>query len=92
MYFIQPLILRPTSCWKIDWDELESNQQNFNALASLLHQQVIVFVITELLVLLVFRVMRLIELLQPLVKGIITYEYTRFSKTSEAITLCHFVQ
>jgi len=73
MYFIQPLILRPTSCWKIDWDELESNQQNFNALASLLHQQVIVFAITELLVLLVFRVMRLIEL-QPLVKGIITYE------------------
>ena len=36
----QPLILRPTSCWKIDWDELETNQQNFRALSSLLSQQV----------------------------------------------------
>jgi len=36
----QPLVLRPTSCWKVDWDELEANQQNFHALSSLLHQQV----------------------------------------------------
>jgi len=36
----QPVILRPTSCWKIDWDELETNQQNFHALSSLLSQQV----------------------------------------------------
>ena len=41
MYYMwQPLILRPTSCWKIDWCELETNQQNFHALSSLLYQQV----------------------------------------------------
>nr|XP_015843328.2 meiosis 1 arrest protein isoform X1 [Peromyscus maniculatus bairdii] len=27
-----PFILRPTSCWKLDWDELETNQQHFHAL------------------------------------------------------------
>ncbi|XP_012382941.2 meiosis 1 arrest protein [Dasypus novemcinctus] len=27
-----PFILRPTSCWQLDWDELETNQQNFHAL------------------------------------------------------------
>ncbi|XP_060043549.1 meiosis 1 arrest protein isoform X3 [Erinaceus europaeus] len=27
-----PIILKPTSCWKLDWDELESNQQHFHAL------------------------------------------------------------
>ncbi|XP_006905286.1 meiosis 1 arrest protein [Pteropus alecto] len=27
-----PFILRPTSCWQLDWDELETNQQRFHAL------------------------------------------------------------
>uniref|UniRef100_A0A8D2D6Z1 Meiosis 1 associated protein n=1 Tax=Sciurus vulgaris TaxID=55149 RepID=A0A8D2D6Z1_SCIVU len=27
-----PFILRPTSCWQLDWDELETNQQHFHAL------------------------------------------------------------
>ncbi|XP_054449579.1 meiosis 1 arrest protein isoform X2 [Pteronotus mesoamericanus] len=27
-----PFILRPTSCWQLDWDELEKNQQHFHAL------------------------------------------------------------
>ncbi|KFV90656.1 Meiosis 1 arrest protein, partial [Eurypyga helias] len=27
-----PFILKPTSCWQLDWDELEINQQRFHAL------------------------------------------------------------
>nr|XP_033815864.1 meiosis 1 arrest protein [Geotrypetes seraphini] len=27
-----PLIIKPTICWQLDWDELETNQQNFHAL------------------------------------------------------------
>nr|XP_025040099.1 meiosis 1 arrest protein isoform X1 [Pelodiscus sinensis] len=27
-----PFIIKPTSCWKLDWDELETNQHNFHAL------------------------------------------------------------
>ncbi|NXX80068.1 M1AP protein, partial [Urocolius indicus] len=27
-----PFIIRPTSCWRLDWDELEINQQSFHAL------------------------------------------------------------
>ncbi|XP_061066971.1 meiosis 1 arrest protein isoform X3 [Eubalaena glacialis] len=27
-----PFILRPTSCWQLEWDELETNQQHFHAL------------------------------------------------------------
>ncbi|OPJ81214.1 meiosis 1 arrest protein [Patagioenas fasciata monilis] len=27
-----PLIIRPTSCWQLDWDELEINQHSFHAL------------------------------------------------------------
>ncbi|XP_072431841.1 meiosis 1 arrest protein [Chiloscyllium punctatum] len=27
-----PLIIRPTNCWRLDWDELEINHQNFHAL------------------------------------------------------------
>ncbi|XP_042788737.1 meiosis 1 arrest protein isoform X2 [Panthera leo] len=35
-----PFILRPTSCWQLDWDELETNQQHFHALChSLLKRQ-----------------------------------------------------
>ncbi|ETE58010.1 putative protein C2orf65, partial [Ophiophagus hannah] len=26
-----PLIVRPTNCWQLSWDELETNQQNFQA-------------------------------------------------------------
>ncbi|NWU90258.1 M1AP protein, partial [Upupa epops] len=27
-----PFIMKPTSCWQLDWDELEINQHNFHAL------------------------------------------------------------
>ncbi|NXO40091.1 M1AP protein, partial [Locustella ochotensis] len=27
-----PLIIKPTSCWQLDWDELETNQHSFHAL------------------------------------------------------------
>ncbi|NXH17238.1 M1AP protein, partial [Bucco capensis] len=27
-----PFIIKPTSCWRLDWDELEINQQSFHAL------------------------------------------------------------
>ncbi|NXS87437.1 M1AP protein, partial [Erpornis zantholeuca] len=27
-----PFIIKPTSCWQLDWDELETNQQSFHAL------------------------------------------------------------
>ncbi|XP_062992112.1 meiosis 1 arrest protein [Elgaria multicarinata webbii] len=27
-----PLVVRPTSCWQLNWDELEANQQTFQAL------------------------------------------------------------
>ncbi|XP_076843438.1 meiosis 1 arrest protein [Brachyhypopomus gauderio] len=27
-----PLLIRPTTCWQIDWDEMERNQQTFHAL------------------------------------------------------------
>ncbi|KAG6923977.1 meiosis 1 associated protein, partial [Chelydra serpentina] len=27
-----PFIIKPTSCWQLDWDELEMNQHNFHAL------------------------------------------------------------
>ncbi|XP_038053650.1 meiosis 1 arrest protein-like [Patiria miniata] len=37
--FGMPLLVRPTSCWKLDWDELESNQQHFHALCHLLHEK-----------------------------------------------------
>lgn len=31
MLFGLPLVVRPTSCWQLSWDELESNQQSFQA-------------------------------------------------------------
>ncbi|XP_042584292.1 meiosis 1 arrest protein [Cyprinus carpio] len=31
-----PLIIRPTSCWQLDWDEMETNQQTFHALCHIL--------------------------------------------------------
>ncbi|XP_053111658.1 meiosis 1 arrest protein isoform X2 [Hemicordylus capensis] len=27
-----PLLIRPTGCWRLDWEELEANQQRFQAL------------------------------------------------------------
>ncbi|KAL2079470.1 hypothetical protein ACEWY4_025214 [Coilia grayii] len=27
-----PLVIRPTTCWQLDWDEIETNQQLFQAL------------------------------------------------------------
>nr|XP_055067743.1 meiosis 1 arrest protein isoform X2 [Misgurnus anguillicaudatus]XP_055067751.1 meiosis 1 arrest protein isoform X2 [Misgurnus anguillicaudatus]XP_055067758.1 meiosis 1 arrest protein isoform X2 [Misgurnus anguillicaudatus] len=32
MLYGLPLIIRPTSCWQLDWDEMESNHQMFHAL------------------------------------------------------------
>ncbi|XP_040849575.1 meiosis 1 arrest protein isoform X1 [Ochotona curzoniae] len=32
LIFGLPFILKPTSCWQLDWDELETNQQHFHAL------------------------------------------------------------
>ncbi|XP_039189869.1 meiosis 1 arrest protein isoform X2 [Crotalus tigris] len=31
LLFGLPLVLRATSCWQLSWDELEANQQNFQA-------------------------------------------------------------
>ncbi|XP_029140990.1 meiosis 1 arrest protein [Protobothrops mucrosquamatus] len=31
LLFGLPLVLRPTSCWQLSWDELEANQQSFQA-------------------------------------------------------------
>lgn len=27
-----PLVIRPTTCWQLDWDEMENNQNLFHAL------------------------------------------------------------
>ena len=37
---IQPLIMMPTACWKLDWEELETNSDNFYALCQLLREKV----------------------------------------------------
>lgn len=41
-YFVclQPFIVRPTLCWRLDWEDLESNQQHFYALCSVLKERV----------------------------------------------------
>ncbi|XP_045405881.1 meiosis 1 arrest protein isoform X4 [Lemur catta] len=45
-----PFILRPTSCWQLDWDELETNQQHFHALChSLLKREWLLLAKGELL-------------------------------------------
>lgn len=31
-----PLVLRPTTCWQLDWDEMESNHNLFHALCGTL--------------------------------------------------------
>ncbi|ESO06505.1 hypothetical protein HELRODRAFT_160685 [Helobdella robusta] len=37
--FGNPLILKATTCWKLDWDELESNKQYFSTLCYLLNEK-----------------------------------------------------
>jgi hypothetical protein len=37
--FGAPLTLRPTACWRLDWEELERNQQAFAALCHSLQQK-----------------------------------------------------
>ncbi|KAK6493399.1 meiosis 1 arrest protein [Huso huso] len=39
VFFGLPLIIRPTNCWQLDWDELESNHQNFQALCHTLRNR-----------------------------------------------------
>ena len=34
------MFLKPTSCWKLDWEELESNTHNFAAVCKLLKERV----------------------------------------------------
>ncbi|XP_074086101.1 meiosis 1 arrest protein [Macrotis lagotis] len=34
-----PFIIRPTSCWQLDWDELETNQKRFHALCHSLQKR-----------------------------------------------------
>ncbi|XP_076144505.1 meiosis 1 arrest protein [Alosa pseudoharengus] len=34
-----PLIIRPTICWQLDWDEIETNQQLFHALCHTLRER-----------------------------------------------------
>ena len=35
-----PLVVRPTACWKLEWEELETNQQHFTALCKTLQDRV----------------------------------------------------
>ena len=35
-----PHILKPTACWKLDWEELERNHHHFNALCQHLQKRV----------------------------------------------------
>jgi len=38
--YFQPMIALATNCWKIDWDDLEKNQQLFKALCYKLMEKV----------------------------------------------------
>jgi len=35
-----PRIVKPTSCWKIEWEELENNQSYFNSLNQYMKEKV----------------------------------------------------
>ena len=35
-----PQVLKPTACWKLDWEDLETNQQLFSALCQHLRDKV----------------------------------------------------
>ncbi|XP_048365798.1 meiosis 1 arrest protein [Sphaerodactylus townsendi] len=39
LLFGLPLIIRPTSCWQLNWDELEANQHSFQALCHCLQER-----------------------------------------------------
>ncbi|XP_013909025.1 PREDICTED: meiosis 1 arrest protein [Thamnophis sirtalis] len=39
MFLGLPLIVRPTSCWQLSWDELETNQQSFQAFCHCLQRR-----------------------------------------------------
>uniref|UniRef100_A0A8C4RRD0 Meiosis 1 arrest protein n=1 Tax=Erpetoichthys calabaricus TaxID=27687 RepID=A0A8C4RRD0_ERPCA len=39
VFFGLPVVIRPTNCWQLDWEELELNQQNFHALAYIMKMQ-----------------------------------------------------
>ncbi|XP_032080173.1 meiosis 1 arrest protein [Thamnophis elegans] len=39
MFLGLPLIVRPTSCWQLSWDELETNQQRFQAFCHCLQRR-----------------------------------------------------
>ncbi|KAG9332309.1 hypothetical protein JZ751_015411 [Albula glossodonta] len=39
LLFGLPLILRPTCCWQLDWDEMEDNHHHFHALCHALRAQ-----------------------------------------------------
>ncbi|XP_072353971.1 meiosis 1 arrest protein [Scyliorhinus torazame] len=39
VFYGLPLIIRPTNCWKLDWDELETNHQSFHALCHTLKKR-----------------------------------------------------
>ena len=54
-----PLILRPTLCWKLEWEELEGNQQRFHAFCKLLTEKVCVFVLLEYLLIVSYRLTQL---------------------------------
>ncbi|XP_072033026.1 meiosis 1 arrest protein-like [Amphiura filiformis] len=43
-YFGIPLLVRATSCWKLDWEELEFHQQHFHALCHLLQKENLVMI------------------------------------------------
>ncbi|KAK3755532.1 hypothetical protein QZH41_019906 [Actinostola sp. cb2023] len=37
--YFTPYVVRPTVCWKLDWEELESNQQYFHAFCNTLEER-----------------------------------------------------
>ncbi|XP_038649090.1 meiosis 1 arrest protein isoform X5 [Scyliorhinus canicula] len=39
VFYGLPIIIRPTNCWKLDWDELETNHQSFHALCHTLKKR-----------------------------------------------------
>ncbi|KAM3831687.1 meiosis 1 arrest protein [Vipera latastei] len=39
LLFGLPLVLRPTTCWRLSWDELEANQQRFQAFCHCLRER-----------------------------------------------------
>ncbi|CAH1258979.1 M1AP [Branchiostoma lanceolatum] len=46
-FCLLPLVVSATSCWKLDWEELESNQTNFHALCHLLQEKALAVLATR---------------------------------------------